>query len=106
MPGKPRLFTVSSTLENTLVKSAFDLRDRNLLDAAVQEAYLAVPYAFMKLGANSQAAQYYEQALSSFDSEQKRIDEAIAARNHELARIAMTQHLRSGIARLFPRQPQ
>ena len=53
------------------------LRDRNLLDAAVQEAYLAVPYAFMKLGANSQAAQYYEQALSSFDSEQKRIDEAI-----------------------------
>lgn len=31
VPGKPRLFTVSSTLENTLVKSAFDLRDRSLL---------------------------------------------------------------------------
>jgi hypothetical protein len=31
VPGKPRLFTVSSTLENTLDKSAFDLRDRNLL---------------------------------------------------------------------------
>lgn len=30
-PGKPRLFTVSSTLENTLSKTAFDLRDRNLL---------------------------------------------------------------------------
>jgi hypothetical protein len=28
VPGSPRLFTVSSTLENTLGKSAFDLRDR------------------------------------------------------------------------------
>jgi len=33
VPGKPRVFTVSSTLENTLVKSAFDLRDRSLLRA-------------------------------------------------------------------------
>lgn len=31
VPGKPRLFTVSSTLENTLGKTAFDLRDRNLV---------------------------------------------------------------------------
>ena len=31
VPGKPRLFTVSSTLENTLVKSAFDLRDRSVV---------------------------------------------------------------------------
>lgn len=31
VPGSPRVFTVSSTLENTLVKSAFDLRDRSLL---------------------------------------------------------------------------
>ncbi len=53
------------------------LRDRNLLDAAVQEAYLAVPYAFAKLGANGQAAEYYEQALTSFDSEQERIDAAM-----------------------------
>jgi hypothetical protein len=53
------------------------LRDRNLLDAAVQEAYLAVPYAFSKLGANGQAAEYYEQALTSFDKEQGNIDAAI-----------------------------
>jgi tetratricopeptide (TPR) repeat protein len=53
------------------------LRDRNLLDAAVQEAYLAVPYAFSKLGASGQAAQYYEQALTSFDAEQANIDAAI-----------------------------
>lgn len=31
VPGRPRVFTVSSTLENTLVKSAFDLRDRTLV---------------------------------------------------------------------------
>ncbi|HEX6242330.1 MAG TPA: hypothetical protein VFZ61_15570 [Polyangiales bacterium] len=53
------------------------LRERNLLDAAVQESYLAVPYAFARLGANGQAAEYYEQALQSFDSEQSRIDESI-----------------------------
>jgi hypothetical protein len=43
VPGKPRLFTVSSTLENTLNKSAFDLRDRNLLKVkkdAIQAAEL------------------------------------------------------------------
>ena len=54
-----------------------ELRDRNLLDAAVQEAYLAVPYAFAKLGANGQAADYYEQALTSFTSESGRIDESM-----------------------------
>ncbi len=31
VPGQPRIFTVSSTIENTLVKSAFDLRDRRLI---------------------------------------------------------------------------
>jgi hypothetical protein len=55
-----------------------ELRDRNLLDAAVQESYLAVPYAFSKLDANAQAAEQYETALVSFNSEEQRIDEAIA----------------------------
>jgi hypothetical protein len=55
-----------------------ELRERNLLDAAVQESYLAVPYAFGKLGANAQAAQYYESALESFDAEDGRLDLAIA----------------------------
>jgi hypothetical protein len=54
-----------------------ELRDRNLLDAAVQESYLAVPYAFGKLAANAQAAQYYESALESFDAEDGRLDLAI-----------------------------
>jgi len=55
-----------------------ELRDRNLLDAAVQESYLAVPYAFGKLAANAQAAQYYESALESFDAEDGRLDVAIS----------------------------
>ena len=54
-----------------------ELRDRNLLDAAVQEAYLAVPYAFGKLNAAAQSAEYYEQAVSSFDAEGVQLDQAI-----------------------------
>ncbi len=54
-----------------------ELRSRNMLDSAVQESYLAVPYAFAKLGANSQAAQYYEEAVSSFEDESKRLDQAV-----------------------------
>jgi hypothetical protein len=54
-----------------------ELRDRNLLDAAVQEAYLAVPYAFGKLDAAAQSAEYYEQAVSSFDAEGVQLDDAI-----------------------------
>ncbi len=54
-----------------------ELHDRNLLDAAVQESFLAVPYAFSKLGANAQAADYYESAIKSFESEAGQIDESI-----------------------------
>ncbi|HEY6452443.1 MAG TPA: hypothetical protein VIX87_07570 [Steroidobacteraceae bacterium] len=55
-----------------------ELRRRNLLDAAVQESYLAVPYAFGKLKAGAEAAQYYESALSSFATESSNLDAAIA----------------------------
>jgi hypothetical protein len=55
-----------------------ELRGRNVLDAAVQESYLAVPYAFSKLNANAQSAEYYESAVTSFDAESVRLDEAIA----------------------------
>ncbi len=55
-----------------------ELRNRNLLDAAVQESLLAVPYAFGKLNANSQSAEYYETAVQSYDAETGRIDDAIS----------------------------
>jgi len=55
-----------------------ELRSRDVLDAAVQESYLAVPYAFMKMNANAQSAEYYESAVNSFDVENARLDGAIA----------------------------
>jgi tetratricopeptide (TPR) repeat protein len=55
-----------------------ELRSRDVLDAAVQESYLAVPYAYMKLNANAQSAEYYESAVTSFDTENGRLDAAIA----------------------------
>jgi hypothetical protein len=54
-----------------------ELRNRSLLDSAVQEAYLAVPYAYGKLESNAQAAQDYEAALTSFAGEQQALDGAI-----------------------------
>lgn len=54
-----------------------ELRDRSLLDAAVQESFLAVPYAFAKLDATSQSVEYYESAVKSFDDEVVNIDGAI-----------------------------
>ena len=53
------------------------LRKKNLLDSAVQESYLTVPYAYNQLGATGQAAENYTSAIESFDAEIKRIDAAI-----------------------------
>jgi Tfp pilus assembly protein PilF len=54
-----------------------ELRNRNLLDSAVQESFIAVPYAFAQLGANSQSAEYYEGAVESYDKESGSLDAAI-----------------------------
>jgi hypothetical protein len=53
------------------------LRKRNLLDSAVQESFLTVPYAYSQLSASGQAADYYNSAIESFDAEMKRIDDSI-----------------------------
>jgi lipopolysaccharide biosynthesis regulator YciM len=54
-----------------------ELRNRNLLDAAVQESYLAVPYAYGQLSANAQSADFYEKAVEQFSAEDTRLDDAI-----------------------------
>ena len=54
-----------------------ELQGRNLLDAAVQESYLAVPYAYAELGAMAQAVEYYESAIAAYDAERARIGESI-----------------------------
>lgn len=56
-----------------------ELHGRAVQDGAVQESYLAVPYAYAELGAIGQAVEYYEQAIASYDAERVRIDESIAA---------------------------
>ncbi len=56
-----------------------ELEGRNLLDAAVQESYLAVPYAYAELGAMAQAVEYYEKAIAAYDAERSRIGESINA---------------------------
>jgi hypothetical protein len=53
------------------------LHERSLVDAAVQESFLAVPYAFAELHADGQAAEYYGSAITAFDGEVRRIDDAI-----------------------------
>ena len=53
------------------------LRKRSLLDSAVQESFLTVPYAYSQLAATGQAAEYYSSAIDSFDAEMKRIDDSI-----------------------------
>lgn len=54
-----------------------ELYERDPLDAAVQESYLAVPYAMVRLGAKAQAVAYYEAAITAFSAESARIDEAV-----------------------------
>ncbi|HEX9707934.1 MAG TPA: tetratricopeptide repeat protein [Steroidobacteraceae bacterium] len=56
-----------------------ELQGRDLLDAAVQESYLAVPYAYAELGAMAQAVDYYEKAIAEYDTERSRIGESIGA---------------------------
>jgi hypothetical protein len=56
-----------------------ELQNRDLLDAAVQESYLAVPFAYARLSANRQAADTYVHALDLFREEGVRLDQSIEA---------------------------
>ncbi|MGB5352052.1 MAG: tetratricopeptide repeat protein [Woeseia sp.] len=56
-----------------------ELRGRDLLDPAVQEAMLAVPYALAKLDSISQAADHYLDAIEAFAEESGRIERTINA---------------------------
>ncbi len=55
-----------------------ELKERDLLDSAVQESLLAVPYAYAQLDAHGSAAEGYQSALASFDTEISKLDSAIA----------------------------
>ncbi len=55
-----------------------ELRDRDLLDSAVQESMLAIPYAMAKLDSMGQAADHYLNAIEAFYEETNRLDQTIA----------------------------
>lgn len=55
-----------------------ELKDRDLLDSAVQESLLAIPYAYAELDAHGSAAEGYQSALASFDTEIANLDGAIS----------------------------
>lgn len=69
-----------------------ELQDRDLLDSAVQESLLAVPYAFSRLGADGSAADSYLAAMQQFDAEMAGLDAAIQrARSGELIPALLQQ---------------
>ncbi|MCH9696086.1 MAG: tetratricopeptide repeat protein [Gammaproteobacteria bacterium] len=55
-----------------------ELRSRDLLDSAVQESMLAIPYAMAKLDSISQAADHYLNAIEAFYEETNRLDRTIS----------------------------
>ena len=55
-----------------------ELRSRDLLDSAVQESMLAIPYAMARLDSVGQAADYYVSAIEAFHEESRRIEQTIA----------------------------
>ena len=55
-----------------------ELQGRDLLDSAVQESMLAIPYAMAKLDAAGQAADHYLNAIEAFYEEANRLDTTIA----------------------------
>ena len=54
-----------------------ELQGRDLLDSAVQEAMLAIPYGLSQLESISQAADHYLNAVEAFYEETNRIDQTI-----------------------------
>jgi hypothetical protein len=56
-----------------------ELTRRDRADSAVQEAWLAIPYAYGKLGAYRQSLEQYEQAIVALREETVRLDEAVAS---------------------------
>jgi tetratricopeptide (TPR) repeat protein len=50
-----------------------ELINRDPMDTAVQEAWLAIPYSLERLGAHQQALQYYQRAVEELEKNRRRI---------------------------------
>ena len=56
-----------------------ELINRDPMDPAVQEAWLAIPYSLDRMGAHTQALQYYQRAVEELEKDRKRIAVAEAS---------------------------
>lgn len=56
-----------------------ELISRDPMDPAVQEAWLAIPYTLDRLGAHTQALQFYERAIQQLELGRKRMAEAMVS---------------------------
>ena len=56
-----------------------ELTTRNITDASVLEAHIAVPYAMSEIGSYSGALERYQAAVAVFNREKQGLDESIAA---------------------------
>ncbi len=85
---------------------------REATDAPVQEAMIAVPYAYGKLGANSRAAVMYGSALEKFDAEVRRIEASVGSiREGNFLRALTREELKQDAdwvvkLRALPRTPE
>ena len=51
-----------------------ELQKRDVIDSAVQESLLAVPYSLASLGAGEQAKKHYREAIAIYEAEQQRLN--------------------------------
>ncbi len=56
-----------------------ELISRDPMDPAVLEAWLAIPFSLDRLGAHTQALQYYERTVGVLENSRKRMNEAIVS---------------------------
>jgi len=69
-----------------------ELQKRNVIDSAVQESLLALPYALGRLGAYQQSLQHYENAIAVYTNEMERIDSSMKAIRSGKMVDAILQH--------------
>ena len=74
-----------------------ELAARNITDAAVLEAHIAVPYAMGEVGAYGEALERYQAAVEVFGRERRGLDESIAAiRGGKLVQGLLAQNPANG----------
>lgn len=70
-----------------------ELKGRDVMDSAVQESLLAVPFAMGKLKAYAQSLRHYEEAIEIYHGELERIDRSVAAiRQGRLVEALLSQN--------------